>query len=43
MKKRRQPSAVQHKDVPFAGILMGVAGGSTMWLIAALLAWVLTH
>jgi len=41
--KRRQPSAMQRSDIPFAGILVGAAGGSTMWLIAALIAWVATR
>ena len=41
--KPRQPSALQRNDLPFAGVLVGAAGGSAMWLIAALLVWILKH
>ena len=41
---RRHPLGA-NRDVmlPFAGIMIGAAGGSAMWLVAALIVWAVSH
>jgi len=41
--KPSQPGVKRRIELPFAGIMAGVAGGSAMWIIAALIVWALTH
>ena len=41
--KPSQPNTWRHIEAPFTGIMVGAAGGSLMWIIAALIMWAVTH
>ena len=41
--KPSQALARRRNVLPFAGILAGAAGGSVMWLVAALIVWAVTR
>lgn len=41
--KPSQSGARRQIELPFAGIMAAAAGGSVMWLIAALIVWAVTR
>ncbi|HSV20604.1 MAG TPA: hypothetical protein VLR71_19485 [Casimicrobiaceae bacterium] len=41
--KPSQPNVRRHIVAPLTGIMVGAAGGSLMWILAALIMWAVTH